>query len=683
MKNNIAALFAFVLTAFLIVAINPCFTLAWEQAPKTFETHQEINNQALLRFFSKYGSGVKYQDSKIYEDTSYWGSDVISNSLTQSGVEVERVSRTLKEWVMSGGHSADESHLWASVRHFYDPIAGHNPELTDHNWVHGVLYAAFSARDWTFTHTDNPFSWKKALEYYKRAMEIPEGSKIDVIKSGDFRDIDLPVSSPAEARDTYLGKAYRALGETMHMFADMTQPCHVRNDSHPTGDIDPLESSATHAHVTAYAGYPVDPRSKINEADNAETMFDNLAVFTNEHFYTYDTVCDDADGVKPRNWETPMPHPQFGELTPGKDGISYTGVFNGKDVPLVIRLFLRGNEENANSYYYFVPPFYSDNLSQVLLPIAVAADGKLIDFFFPTMKLSIEGKQDTEMSSDITKYFIIDGKMLHQVNADPEWLRNNLQIKYSGPAELWCERKGNVMHIQDIPFKDGLMLGGPIVYVGEDPDDITDEDIKRSKVENEDNIYLVIKAGGRRFVSDKYPINATTSKPIQKPTVVTPTPTPAPTGTGWYMDGAPFIQKNPLKDTAAYFGKKLSISDGSASGSQSWKEDVSKCSGTYTGSNTWTPPPSFMQPGSKINFTASAKTTAQNTCGSLSIGSACSLKVEETYIVRAADSVPTVPPSATGTYTVRTGSPGSKMAVVVNVYAANLVGYVTYNYTYK
>ncbi|MCX6006231.1 MAG: FecR family protein [Chloroflexi bacterium] len=152
-------------------------------------------------------------------------------------------------------------------------------------------------------------------------------------------------------------------------------------------------------------------------------------------------------------------------------------------------------------------------------------------------------------------------------------------------------------------------------------------------------------------------------------------------GDGWYLDGAPVIKKGDMTDTAAYFGKKLSLSDGSATGSMSWKEtSLYKCSGTYTGTVTWTPLPSFMQPGSKVNFTESAKTTAQNTCGDRSIGSWGTVNVGGINIVEAAD---TQAAPATGTYTVRTGSPGAKLVVNVHVQAANLGGDVTYNYTYK
>ena len=53
-------------------------------------------------------------------------------------------------------------HLYASVRHFYDPLALVKPYLTDQFWAHGVLYEApgIDAKTWGLDHTDNPFSFK-------------------------------------------------------------------------------------------------------------------------------------------------------------------------------------------------------------------------------------------------------------------------------------------------------------------------------------------------------------------------------------------------------------------------------------------------------------------------------------------------------------------------------------------
>ncbi len=230
------------------------------------------------------------------------------------------------------------------------------------------------------------------------------------------------------------------------------------------------------------------------------------------------------------------------------------------------------------------------------------------------------------------------------------------------------------MQLQNTKFKDGLMQGDTLVYVGDDPEGLTNEQIAQSEVQDGDSVYLVIKAGGRRFSSDKYLINATFSKPVKKPTPVTPTTTPNQ-GTGWYMDGSPVIQKSEYKDNQCYFNKQLTISSGSASGSQAWTnvgclEGGGNCHGTATGSVTYTPPPSFMQPGSKVNFSISEKTTHQNTCGEKGIGSQGWIKDGNSTIVSAWSSTP----SSSGTYTVPPGSAGAKMSLVASLWAAGLQG---------
>jgi len=98
-------------------------------------------------------------------------------------------------------------------------------------------------------------------------------------------------------------------------------------------------------------------------------------------------------------------------------------------------------------------------------------------------------------------------------------------------------------------------------------------------------------------------------------------------GDGWYLDGAPVLSQNPFPaDSCSYFGFNMTISNGSATGSQSCKNcsNQSKCGGTYTGTVT---SPAYMQPGSKINFTMSEKTTAQNTCAGRNTGSGGWVKI--------------------------------------------------------
>jgi len=167
------------------------------------------------------------------------------------------------------------------------------------------------------------------------------------------------------------------------------------------------------------------------------------------------------------------------------------------------------------------------------------------------------------------------------------------------------------------------------------------------------------------------------------------TPVCADSGEGWYLDGAPVIIKGVVKNgTEACSGNTISISDGSASGSMSCLQPSNtylKCDGTYTGTVAWTPPPSFMQPGSEINFTASVKKT----------GPECILNGTEVWIwngntyeelivdayALVTDHVAT---SRTGTCTVRTGVPGAMLLIKVDILIANFYGsQVRYNYIYS
>ena len=289
---------------------------SWEQGANG--AHEEINKTAVSRFLNASASSPKFANSPLVPNQQFLGNETTSATLSTNGFTIIKSRLTFSQWVTHGGFSADEPEVWACVRHFYDPVSANGvPQLTDHLALHGFAYSTISAKEWAFKATENPYSWSKALAYYKMSMEIPDDSKITVVKGMDFRDPDITVSSAAETRSVYLGKAFRALGETMHMIADITQPSHVRNDSHPSIDTDPLESTVNKDTVRLVRDAPVLPSigSAIDSAANLEQMYEEIAIFTNSSFYTDDTVSDTASGVKQSNHENPYPHPQFSELT--------------------------------------------------------------------------------------------------------------------------------------------------------------------------------------------------------------------------------------------------------------------------------------------------------------------------------------------------------------------------------
>jgi hypothetical protein len=146
---------------------------------------------------------------------------------------------TVSGIITEGGYSADEPNLYVSVKHFYDPMAlSGKHELTDQSSLHGLEYVAIPATEWALTRAENPYSLHNAMLNYKKSMEIPSDSQVaEIPATGDERDFAGTPTSVEEMRSMYLGKALRGLGEVMHLVADMTQPAHVRNDSHPKYEI--------------------------------------------------------------------------------------------------------------------------------------------------------------------------------------------------------------------------------------------------------------------------------------------------------------------------------------------------------------------------------------------------------------------------------------------------------------
>ncbi len=623
-------------------SFNPTPAQAWEQGLSG--THEALNRQAALRFFKTVADNPKYASSPIDRTKSYMAPQVVSSSLAQSGLKVEQGALKFEEWVSNGGFSADEPEIWACVKHFYDPLSiNGGPQLTDHTWLHGLLYEAVSAKRWAFEDIINPYSWKQTLEYYKSAMEISEDSKISVIPSEGYRDPDVKVSSAEQARNVYMGKAFRGLGETMHMIGDMTQPAHNRNDSHPNGDLDPIESTANANTVWLVKDAPVTPEadSDITAAANAIDMYEKIALFVNRNFYTDDTIYDKASGVNPRNWEGAYPHPQFSDLKleTGTGPKTYYKEFNGKHVRMAQQTYSSYVLGTTVWQDYIVPPSFMYEQAEVLMPIAIKANAKLIDLFFPTMDLSMQVKENTSGAASANyKEFAITAPFKHNVASDPDWQKAGLSIQYSGPAELWVESgtgnssssattSNNARKLATISYKQGALEKPTAVFVG---DKTTKADTYQVKDKNV--IYVVINAGGRTFKSNKYTISANMDLSIS-PAEVTLIPdgrqtfTARATGAGSYqvtwtvdegptggsIDGAIGMYRAPTREGTYHVTATLN------------SDKSKKATATITVSNVKVaikPPTAAISPKGTQTFTAEVTGNPEKRV---------SWKVEETY----------------------------------------------------
>jgi len=157
------------------------------------------------------------------------------------------------EWMRQG--SVDED-IWPRnwYYHFYDPI---------HNRGFGPL----SAKEWAQNpqeqakYPGGDHTWQKAISDYN---------------SG------------------YKKEAFISLGHILHLIEDMAVPAHTREDSHPDGD--PLEKWAAdlpeHSAFYDIAVPLVIQGIKPKVFNNLDAYFDEVANFSNNNFFSKDTVTD-------------------------------------------------------------------------------------------------------------------------------------------------------------------------------------------------------------------------------------------------------------------------------------------------------------------------------------------------------------------------------------------------------
>ena len=509
---------------------------AWPQA-----THEQINYEAIKDFREATLSSSKYERSPLDIEKTYEGLEAISAAKTMKYYEDQITSKTYGGWIVHGGYSADETHLYEGVRHFYDPLTlstnllGYKVNyLTDQSSMHvWVSYKetgetpTISALEWGLTHPDNPFTFEKAKEYYRKSMSIAEDSQPMGVESNDlFRLSDIEVGSLEEERNVYLGLAFRALGETMHLLADMTVPAHVRNDGHAL--FDPLEERIGRTEVRKFQDGPIDPRTDdifSEESDTSyqevENLFMLLALYTNRYYFSDDTIYDQSMGIMPRNGEANYPSPQLSDLNKvdivldaanNRTMSLYTELINGKEVTLAGQsLYSVLFEDEAE---YGVSPEAALMQGEVLVPIAIKACSVLINRFFPTIELvaKVSGEetlQDTKGREYVA--YTIEANMIHHYEEDPDWDLEEA-IRYSGPGWVVIEKDGKAYDQIPVNFDQGsvvaiekgnAMIEQPLVfYVKTDASAKLDKEDRAFEVTSDMTLYLAVDAGGRHFTSE-------------------------------------------------------------------------------------------------------------------------------------------------------------------------------------
>lgn len=399
-------------------------------------------------------SGPWAKDDKI---VSYGGFMYDGNKYVEEGKHRD----TFTWWIKEGGFTADEPEFYMSLRHFYDPTNQATAYLTDLIGEPGESSVGqhislmgdnprVNARDWAL-YGNSPYSLN------------------DVSKNfADAQGPGLKLSLPAD-REKYFGRAWRGIGETMHLMADMTVPAHVRNDGHPgTGDFwaniiswwgkkysgqndmkaDPYESYVIAQDVSefAYGAVSKEMEKKITDAKTPLELFDTVALYTNAHFFSEDTIS--------------------GKDVHGNMITSYNGQ-NSYPSPKLDRLFFEVTNDNAPAHYYiedelgrvdmassrYIADYYLFTKAQLsidqrcvksqanrLIPLAIVANGRLLELVIPRIGVIIDGlnTKDKTLKCHMVHFDLQDGQFDPTVpvasNAVPT-TRERALIKLSAGGE--------------------------------------------------------------------------------------------------------------------------------------------------------------------------------------------------------------------------------------------------------
>ena len=435
----------------ILSVIAPAIILSFQPFPGwTYDNqgpHQAINKWALKIFsenfsrrpeFKRYslagepasrklrGEGI-VRKGDLYE----WDQQWLLSNVTGFFQKVQPGDRdfTWVEWIEDGGFTADEPELWQALRHFYDPTVADPARRNLIDFKDWGLWAAknvgnmflddprIDALEWAVEgpprpkFQPNPYAWNRGVDFMRRAF--------------------YSTDSPAD-KDRLFAAAWRALGETMHLLADMTVPAHVRNDSHPgvklpyfpefTKDYgslkrDPYEKAWDTAAVQntiddlLSAGKKpftaedlrsrldgglasgIDGAGNLEQAaspdQNIRNLFYAVASYTNANFFSQDTFFGNLEGkrILPANGLPAYAKPRLEDGREEKDW-RVRILPDGREVRM-------GRRDILSTSGWSVDGTVALSQGTVLLPVALYADMKLADWFIPriTVKIELDGKK--------------------------------------------------------------------------------------------------------------------------------------------------------------------------------------------------------------------------------------------------------------------------------------------------
>ncbi|MDD4162225.1 MAG: hypothetical protein PHW87_07065 [Methanothrix sp.] len=391
----------------------------------------------------------------------------------------QKREKEIAKWIIDGGWSADEPEFTMALVHFYDPKNPEKSWLTDQQFVVKAVNQLsstkgnpeISAVDWAFDTFDKTketmsidlfiqdYSWKDGKEYFKNAL-----------------------ASPDRSNENY-GKAWRALGETMHLMADMTVPAHVRNDGHAYkefmkmnwGNPDPYESTTTGAHVESYSDPFYYPPAGLTYRKEPMSLMKDVADFTNSNFLSLDTV-PPTTGHTSQVFHT-YAKPSINGLIPDDKGYLKSTV-EGKEVRLAApRSWCSRWLDTLPNPMYTVDNLVVIDQRAILIPTAIRANTALLDRFFPRFEVKMT-KKETEPGSG---RYEVHGEIA---------LAKDAWNKAEWPEKLIIRNGANIA----ITHEDGSVERSPVTLMETEKD--LSEFTREVEADPEDKISLEYDLGG-------------------------------------------------------------------------------------------------------------------------------------------------------------------------------------------
>jgi len=380
---------------------DPPIAYAWDNIgdyPQEEGVHPAINKAAYDTFVSQRMPTDQYLKNASLDGKPVWGDAWDRSDGTSPTDYIPQANRqkSVKDWLIEGGFSADEPEWDMALRHFYDPIR--EPHyLTDiirdlpesaQKLVTKVTWANLTtdAYSWCFGR-DNLFSFTNGKEYYRSAL-----------------------ADTSNALGKNCGKAWRAVGESMHLISDMTVPAHVRNDAHMPIDIDklgirialfdPLEYYTFTEHVARYGKSQgmsdlYDYHTAYESDQSIQDLFKEVATWTNENFFSRDTVLRYKQSTTSNGqllYQKPMV-----VFEPDKSWYYTAFIAGNRDFPVAAPWSIKGILWMPDTPALYLDWYVLESQRSVLIPTAIKASSAVLDAFLPRFEVKIDSVQpDTQ-----------------------------------------------------------------------------------------------------------------------------------------------------------------------------------------------------------------------------------------------------------------------------------------------